>query len=377
MRALVHGEKALMLTSEICHKIIPGNTPVDQLGGNMQIYIVGGAVRDSILHRSIADKDYVVLNADEATLMAAMPHLKRITGGADGVFIDRDDQYTISPAADIEQDLELRDLTINALARERAEPRRLIAHPLALPDLENRILRPVHVANFGADPCRAIRAARFAAVLPGFTAGPGLYAAMRHAISQGLGKVAGERIGQEVRKACAGGAPGRFLAFLGRAGCLSPWFAPFSGRCHLRMAAENLMQRMAGQPAMWVWMAMCHHLAAPKAYSMGERLRLPRAWILAGVDAAALLPPLRYYSSLPAVEKIPLLMHLHQKKLLAACCHLARARYGETLAGLEQRLRRDLRAILAVNLPQNQRNQGRTSGQALLRLRTAALDQMH
>jgi len=353
----------------------------------MRIYLVGGALRDMLLQRPVKDRDYVVLHADEAALLGRFPQLKRVGGGprglqgvghdADRVYLLGDVQYTLSPAQDIAEDLQGRDLTINALAMECDESGSrgpLVAHPQALQDIEGRLLRPVSVANFGQDPCRAVRAARFAAVLPGFAPAPQLFAAMRHALAMGLADVAAERVGQELRKACAGGAPGRFLAFLARGGCLSPWFAPFAGKPQLRLAAEQLMQRLAGSPAMWVYMAMCHHLPAEAALRMGHRLRLPGHWQQAGADAALLLPSLWGYEALHARHKVRLLLHCEQQRLLPALCALAVARYGPGLMGLRRRMEKDLFRVLAVRLPASERNRGPASGRALLKLRIQALE---
>ena len=278
----------------------------------------------------------------------------------------------LSPAPRIEQDLEVRDLTINAMARRVDVPDSpIVAHPLALHDLRYRLLRPVRHENFAQDPCRGIRAARFAACLPGFAPGPGLFTAMRVAGSQGLGRIAGERVAQELRKACAGAAPARFLAFLARAGILSPWFAPFAGKPALRQRTCLLMQRVAGGDPLAVWMAMCHALAPELALDMGQRLCLPRRWIRAGVDATVLLPDLYNYQALPADGKVGLLMHLHLQKLSHQLCSLVNALYNMDMTGI---VRQDTDRILAVKLPLEKRGKGKASGTALFRLRVKALD---
>lgn len=338
----------------------------------MRVYLVGGAVRDALLQRPVTDRDYVVLQADDAALRQKMPWLKRV-GGEPGVYIDRDAQYTVSRAQNIEQDLDSRDLTINALARELKPRAPLVAHPLALRDLEQRLLRPVNVANFGADPCRAVRAARFAAVLPGFVPTPELFTAMRHALAQGLGCVAAERIAQELRKACAGPMPGRFLALLGRAGCLCPWFAPFAGKPELCRETQALMQAMAGKPPCWVFMAMCRRLSVRETSEMASRLRLPGLWRRNAVDAVELLPTLREYAALPPVEKLALLMRCRRKGLLEALCCLAGKSFRIDMEPLRLRMERDLQRVLAARLPGPERDRGPASGKALLELRLRIL----
>ena len=132
----------------------------------MDIYLVGGAVRDQLRGLTPSDLDYVVINGDESALRRQVPGLIRVGQGIP-VFLRGTEQYTISEYPNIEADLESRDLTINAMARDKRGE--LTAHPLALPDLHKKILRPVAAANFLTDPLRAVRAARFAAVLPDFT----------------------------------------------------------------------------------------------------------------------------------------------------------------------------------------------------------------
>ncbi len=344
----------------------------------MRIYLVGGAVRDALLLRPVTDRDFVVLEADETALLERLPRLKRVGGGPQGVYILGSDQYTLSPAPDILADLALRDLTVNALAREQLPGGRwgpLQAHPLALADLGARLLRPVAVENFGHDPCRAVRAARFAAQLAGFGLTPALFQALEHAREHGLERVAPERIAQELRKACAGPAPGRFLAVLAKGRCLEAWFPPFAQDRELRLVAQGLMQRLAGSPGLWVYMGLCHHLPSDLALELGQRLRLSGEWCRSGEAAAALPERLRDYALLPAGERVDLLLTLHRHRLGAPLCRLARLHWPETPLDLEQRLLRDTLRLLGVRLPRALRNWGPASGAALLALRVKALEQ--
>lgn len=343
----------------------------------MRVYLVGGAVRDWLLYRPVTDKDHVVLDADRQTLLRRMPRLKQVGGGlgqgVEAVFIHNNEQYTLSTAASIEEDLHTRDLTINALAVDVQAPQKIIAHPEALQDLEQRLLRPVRIDNFADDPCRTIRAARFAAVLPGFAPVPELFGAMRLGREKGLEVMAPERIGHEVRKACAGMAPARFLSLLARSGCLAPWFLPFVGKTNLRKSAQQLMQRLAGRPALWCFMAMCHYLQADEAHALAAGLRLPKVWQQAGVDASLLLPRIREYNSLDKDEKIQLLLHCHQRRLLDPLQLLAMQRYGKEMEAVSARMELDSRRILDVRLPSEYRNRGTVSARKLRQLRRGVL----
>lgn len=369
----------------------------------MRIYLVGGALRDAFMGRALSDRDYVVLEAGKAAFMQQFPGAKRI-GGALGIYVINGCEYTRSDAVDIESDLRTRDLTINAMAREvflqadddaMQRQGKIIAHPKAMQDIAARILRPVAVENFVADPCRTIRAARFAATLPGFSAGPGLFVAMRAGVAHGLNRVAAERIGYEVRKACAGVAPARFLSFLHSGGCFTNetgWFAPFVLAPELTDKASSLMQNMAGillrarsgvhslppkrdAAAMGVYMAMCRHMGPTVAYDFGVTLKLPGTWIRAGRDAAALLESIRGYATLSSKEKISLLLYCHRTRLAGLMTLLAMAQYGVAAhEATGEIIRKDLQTILNVRLPAHQQGKGRSSGRALSRLRMQALE---
>ncbi|KAA8734850.1 multifunctional CCA addition/repair protein [Acinetobacter qingfengensis] len=143
----------------------------------MQIYLVGGAVRDHLLQRPILERDYVVVGATPEQLIQQGFQ----TVGKDfPVFLhpDSKEEYALarterknghgyqgfdfftSPEITLEQDLYRRDLTINAMAMD--EQGHIIDPYGGQQDLEQRILRHVSEA-FIEDPLRVLRIARFAA----------------------------------------------------------------------------------------------------------------------------------------------------------------------------------------------------------------------
>ena len=151
------------------------------------VFLVGGAVRDLLLGRSRTDVDLVVVG-DAAALAirlggAEVEHERFGTAKVevDGHELDvataRSETYpqpgalpVVAPAQSIEEDLDRRDFTINAMAipLDRSE---LIDPRDGRQDLERGLLRVLHPRSFEDDPTRAIRAARYASRY-GFTLEP-------------------------------------------------------------------------------------------------------------------------------------------------------------------------------------------------------------
>ena len=150
-----------------------------------RIYQVGGVVRDELLGRPIADRDFVVVGVTPKTMLASG---FRLVGRDFPVFLhpDTNEEYALarterkhgrgyrgfeffaSPDVTLEEDLFRRDLTINAMAR--GEDGRLVDPHGGQADLATGLLRHVSPA-FVEDPLRVLRVARFAARL-GFAVAP-------------------------------------------------------------------------------------------------------------------------------------------------------------------------------------------------------------
>jgi tRNA nucleotidyltransferase (CCA-adding enzyme) len=155
---------------------------------NEPVYLVGGAVRDLLLGRPRADVDLVVVG-DTAALAARLggagtEHERFGTAKVevDGHELDlataRSETYpqpgalpVVAPAQSIEDDLDRRDFTINAMAIPLDDEPRLIDPRGGREDLDRGRLRVLHERSFEDDPTRAIRAARYAARY-GFTLEP-------------------------------------------------------------------------------------------------------------------------------------------------------------------------------------------------------------
>lgn len=210
----------------------------------MKIYLVGGAVRDSLLGREPGDRDYVVVGQDQATMEAAgfkpvgrdfpvflhpdtgeeyaLARTERKSGrGYRGFVVDAD------PSVTLEEDLGRRDFTINAIAQELHDdgsPGALVDPHGGVHDLEARVLRHVGPA-FEEDPLRVLRAARFMARFApmGFRVADETMALMRRMAASGeLSELVPERVWQELRRALASERPSAFLRTLHDAHALGP-----------------------------------------------------------------------------------------------------------------------------------------------------------
>ena len=201
----------------------------------MKIYRVGGSVRDELLGRPIADRDFVVVGATPDQMLArgfrpigrdfpvflhpetgeeyALARTERKRGRGHRGF-----SFHAAPDVTLEQDLARRDLTINAMAR--AVDGALIDPYGGEADLRAGILR--HVGpSFVEDPLRVLRVARFAARL-GFVVAPETEALLG-AIADGgeLAALTPERIWQELARALMEARPSSFFVLLHRWGALA------------------------------------------------------------------------------------------------------------------------------------------------------------
>jgi tRNA nucleotidyltransferase (CCA-adding enzyme) len=201
----------------------------------MKIYEVGGAVRDCLLGRPVADRDFVVVGSTPEAMLAQG---FRPVGRDFPVFLhpQTNDEYALarterksgrgyhgftfhaSPDVTLEADLARRDLTINAMAR--AADGTLVDPFGGEADLRAGILRHVSAA-FAEDPLRVLRVARFAARLD-FTVAPETEALLRTIVESGeLETLVPERVWQELTRALMEARPSRFFALLRRCGALA------------------------------------------------------------------------------------------------------------------------------------------------------------
>jgi tRNA nucleotidyltransferase (CCA-adding enzyme) len=207
----------------------------------MKVYLVGGAVRDQLLGRPVAERDWVVVGATPQQMLDAgyrqvgrdfpvflhpetaeehaLARTERKTGPGYRGF-----ELSFSPAVTLAEDLRRRDLTINAMARDADGT--LIDPYGGRADLEARRLRHVSEA-FNEDPVRILRVARFLARYAplGFSIAPETLARMRTMVAAGeADALVPERTWQETARALAEPAPQAWLRALRECGALARVF---------------------------------------------------------------------------------------------------------------------------------------------------------
>lgn len=204
----------------------------------MKIYLVGGAVRDTVMGLAPKDHDYVVVGATTADMIEDG---FRPVGADFPVFLhpDTGDEYALArtersdgeghkafvcETADVSlaADLSRRDLTINAMAQDEDEG--AIIDPFGgQADIAARVLRHVSSA-FADDPLRVLRVARFAARF-GFDVAPETADLCRSMVGRGdIDSLTPERIWIEAEKALNAPHPSRFFAVLREFGALDVIF---------------------------------------------------------------------------------------------------------------------------------------------------------
>ena len=261
----------------------------------MQIYLVGGAVRDQLLNLPVKDRDYLVVGATPEQLLAqgyqqvgsdfpvflhpktkeeyALARQERKNGvGYNGFLCD------FSPDVTLEQDLIRRDLTINAIAQDASGQ---IFDPYGgQQDLAHRLLRHISPA-FSEDPLRVLRVARFAARFHslGFSIAPETVKLMQEMTACGeLAHLTAERVWLETQKAFATDNPQIYFEVLREIGALAVLFPELDrlfgvpqpeqhhpeidSGIHTLLVMEQAKQlaKNAENPTALLWAALCHDL---------------------------------------------------------------------------------------------------------------------
>ena len=259
----------------------------DPLIQGMEVYLVGGAVRDELLGVPTQDRDWVVVGQSPEAMLKlgftqvgrdfpvflhpqtheeyALARTERKTGIGHQGFVCH-----AGPEVTLEQDLERRDITINAIAKT---PDGDYVDPFGgREDLAAQRLHQVSPA-FAEDPLRVYRVARFAARLPGFEVTPTTAATIRTlAATAELAGLSAERVWQEFGKALLAPAPQRFIQVLAANQALSPWLDELASTLHqtqlehLHQAPLDLASRFA---------VLGYLLTAAQTTALAQRLKAP------------------------------------------------------------------------------------------------------
>ena len=201
----------------------------------MQIYMVGGAVRDALLGLPVQDRDWVVVGATPEALAAQgyvpvgkdFPVFLHPTSREEYALARTERKtaqgyrgFAVHAASDVtlEEDLARRDLTINAIAQGEDG---VLTDPYGgQRDIAARVLRHVTEA-FAEDPVRILRVARFAARFPDFSIAPDTMALMQRMVTDGeVDALVPERVWQELARGLMAQQPSRMFEVLRACGAL-------------------------------------------------------------------------------------------------------------------------------------------------------------
>jgi len=211
----------------------------------MQIYMVGGAVRDALLGLPVKDHDWVVVGAtpEEMTARGFVP-----VGKDFPVFLhpETKQEYALarterktargykgfaihtSPEVTLEEDLARRDLTINSIAIRADNTRpdgtfdlEHLTDPFnGRKDVADKVFRHVTPA-FREDPVRILRVARLSARFTDFTVAPETMTLMQHMVEDGeADHLVAERVWQELSRGLMEAKPSRMFEVLRACGAL-------------------------------------------------------------------------------------------------------------------------------------------------------------
>lgn len=269
----------------------------DPVVAGLQVYIVGGAVRDALLGLPAGDRDWVVVGAspEDMSRRGFIP-----VGGDFPVFLHphTKEEYALARTerksgrgyrgftfytgedVTLAQDLQRRDLTVNAIA---CTPAGVLHDPLnGVADIQARVLRHVGEA-FAEDPVRILRLARFAARFADFTVADETLALCQYMVEAGeADALVPERVWKELSRGLLAARPSRMLQVLTQSGALVRVMPALQGMENvardLDRAAPTTLA-LAGRYAL-----MCR--LTPERDALSRGLRVPTEC----ADQARLLP---------------------------------------------------------------------------------------
>ncbi len=351
----------------------------------MQCYIVGGAVRDLLMGQNPKDADMAFSGSPE-DFMQAFPTAQKV-GKTVQVWMVGKYEYMPLYHNDITQDLTQRDLTINALALD--EHGILYAHPLAIFDIKNTLLRPASNKAFFTDPTRIYRLARFAALYPHFSVHKDSIAQGRAVVQEAKHtQLPGERVGRECIKALHAEKPSRFFQVLAQTQALLPWFTEYA---QLPLAKQKLFEQLTDtfpwqtdteedphtlSLIRWMFLGYCmgndldQSLQEHAIYRLGHRLCLPLTLTKAGYAMAQTFVKACQFSQLCVKEKVRIV-----RKIEALGISLPYWRAVDHICqkSISVQALQALCIVKGVHLPPQWQNKGALSGEKHFALQCQAL----
>lgn len=269
----------------------------DSVVAGLQVYIVGGAVRDALLGLPAGDRDWVVVGATPE----AMARRGFIAVGGDfPVFLHprTKEEYALARTerksgrgykgftfytgtdVTLEQDLRRRDLTVNAIA---CTPEGQLHDPLnGVRDIQARVLRHVGDA-FAEDPVRILRLGRFAARFADFTVADETLALCRRMVAAGeADALVAERVWKELSRGLLAATPSRMLQVLAQSHALARVMPELQ---QVDIVGDDLDRAARAELALPGYYALLCRLT-PEHAALSRRLRVPTDC----ADQARLLP---------------------------------------------------------------------------------------
>ncbi|MBS0350592.1 MAG: multifunctional CCA tRNA nucleotidyl transferase/2'3'-cyclic phosphodiesterase/2'nucleotidase/phosphatase [Proteobacteria bacterium] len=254
----------------------------------MEIYLVGGAVRDALLGLPVTERDWVVVGATPEEMLKqgfqpvgkdfpvflhpytheeyALARTERKTGKGYKGFT-----FHSTPEVSLIDDLQRRDLTINAIAQSIAG--QLIDPYGGQQDLQQGILKHVSPA-FQEDPVRILRVARFAARFSHFQIHPQTMELMRQMVENGeVDALVPERVWQEFRRALESSNPEKFLFVLKECSAINKLFPEILLTGQVLSALQRAVDRSAVVSVRFA--VLTHAVAENHLTQFCKRLRIP------------------------------------------------------------------------------------------------------
>lgn len=314
----------------------------------MQTYLVGGAVRDSLLGYPVYDRDWVVVGATPEQMLQqgfrpvgkdfpvfihpdsgeeyALARTERKSGKGYTGFL-----YHASPDVTLEEDLIRRDLTINAMAM--ADDGTIIDPYNGQQDLQLKRLRHVSPA-FSEDPLRVLRVARFLARYAplGFQIAPETLSLMQQlSHSDELQHLSTERVWQEFQRALSESAPQQFLCTLMQTDALAVLFPELLPAAQDSNTLSQVSQ--ASDPRVRFAILLRRSFAATPAEQRSQKVKLfcdqrraPNAFRDLALQFCNHADQLCHFNQLNAIQRLELVKNLdllrrseHLSLLLQGC----------------------------------------------------------